>query len=115
MRALSEAEIAVYRRADGEAGDSWQPVCHPKVMTGGKPKDVCNIIADYMRWLPCAPVPKLFINGEPGMIAAIGDIRALCRSFANQSEVCVPGLHYLQEDSPEEIGQAIANWLRIMG
>jgi len=115
LRALSEAEIAVYRRADGQAGDSWQPAFDATGTADGAPEDVCDIITDYMRWLPRSPVPKLFINGEPGMIAAIGDNRALCRSFANQSEVSVPGLHYLQEDSPEEIGQAIANWLRIMG
>lgn len=115
IRALSEAEIAIYRYPDGEAGDTWQAAFQGAAGADEAPEDVCDIISDYMRWLPCSAVPKLFINGEPGMVAAIGDNRALCRSFANQSEVSVSGLHYLQEDSPEEIGQAIADWLRIMG
>jgi haloalkane dehalogenase len=58
--------------------------------------------------------PKLFINGEPGAIL-VGAMREFCRTWKNQTEVTVRGKHFLQEDSPEEIGQAISNWLDTLG
>ena len=64
-----------------------------------------------MTWLSGAPVPKLLVNAEPGAILT-GTQRDFCRTWPNQSEVTVRGSHFVQEDSPEEIGQAIAAWLR---
>ena len=62
-------------------------------------------------WLEAAEVPKLFIDAAPGIILT-GAQREYCRSWPNQSEVAVKGLHFIQEDSPNEIGQAIAGWLK---
>ncbi len=117
MRELSDAEMAVYRRPYLTPGESRRPTLTwtREYPLAGEPAAVGDIIKNFMRWLPRSPMAKLFINGEPGAIAAVGDNRALCRSFVNQSEVTVRGLHYLPEDSPDEIGQAIADWLRIMG
>jgi haloalkane dehalogenase len=56
-------------------------------------------------------VPKLFVNAEPGAIL-IGNQRDFCRSWVNQQEVTVSGNHFLQEDSPDEIGEAVAAWYR---
>ena len=70
-----------------------------------------EIVESYSNWLTqSADLPKLFINGEPGAILS-GEARAFARTFPNQSEVTVAGLHYLQEDSPAEIGEAIATWI----
>jgi pimeloyl-ACP methyl ester carboxylesterase len=77
----------------------------------GAPPDVTAIIADYAAWLEAAEVPKLFIDAAPGIILT-GAQREYCRSWPNQSEVAVKGLHFIQEDSPNEIGQAIAGWLK---
>ncbi len=56
-------------------------------------------------------VPKLFVNGDPGA-TLIGAEREFCRSWPEQTEVTVRGLHFLQEDSPDELGQAIASWVK---
>ena len=55
-------------------------------------------------------IPKLFINADPGAILT-GPQRNFCRSFRNQEEITVPGIHFVQEDSPHEIGAALANWI----
>ena len=57
-----------------------------------------------------SPVPKLFVNGEPGA-ALTGAVRDLCRTWPAQREVTVPGRHFLQEDSPDQIGEAVAAWM----
>ncbi|MHA1566040.1 MAG: haloalkane dehalogenase [Alphaproteobacteria bacterium] len=117
IRDLTEAEMAVYRRPYPTAGDSRRPILDwlNEFPFDGEPAAIDGIIKGYMKWLPRSPIAKLFVNAEPGMIGAMGENRALCRSFVNQSEVTVAGKHYLQEDSPEDIGQAIADWLVIMG
>jgi haloalkane dehalogenase len=72
---------------------------------------VVAVVDAYARWLAGADVLKLFVNGEPGSIL-VGAQRDFCRSWPNQREVTVPGRHFLQEDSPGEIGTAIAQFLR---
>jgi len=59
--------------------------------------------------LSASKIPKLFINAAPGAIL-IGAQREFCRAWPNQQEVTVAGNHFLQEDSPDEIGEAIAHW-----
>ena len=85
-----------------------------QIPLGGEPAEVVDIVRDYSVWLSGAQVPKLFINAEPGAIL-IGDQREFCRSWPNQTEVTVSGSHFLQEDSPHEIGEAIATWRRQLG
>jgi len=76
----------------------------------GEPADVVAIVEDYGRWLSTSDVPKLFINADPGSILT-GPQREFVRSWPNQTEVTVSGSHFVQEDSPHEIGDAIADWL----
>jgi haloalkane dehalogenase len=76
----------------------------------GEPADVVGIVGAYGAWLERSPVPKLFVNAEPGSIL-VGPQREYCRTWPNQQEVTVPGAHFLQEDSPAAIGRAIAAWL----
>ena len=68
-----------------------------------------KIVEDYGRWLGTSEVPKLFIDAEPGAILR-GEAREFCRSWPNTSEVKVEGIHFVQEDSPDEIGRAISEW-----
>ena len=70
-----------------------------------------KVVEDYSAWLANSDVPKLFINAEPGSILT-GRQREVCRTWPNQQEVTVPGLHFLQEASPDEIGQAVADFVR---
>jgi haloalkane dehalogenase len=109
LRGLTEEEMAVYRRPYLEAGESRRPtLTWPReIPVEGEPADVVEIVDRYAKWLATSPVPKLFINADPGAIL-VGAQREFCRSWPNQQEVTVKGSHFVQEDSPAEIGQAIA-------
>jgi haloalkane dehalogenase len=113
IRDLTEDEMAVYRRPFAEPGEDRRPtLTWPRqIPLGGEPEDVVAICQDYADWLATSEVPKLFINAEPGAILT-GPQRDFCRSWPNQAEVTVAGNHFVQEDSPDEIGAALAEWRR---
>ncbi|MFQ5853646.1 MAG: haloalkane dehalogenase [Candidatus Binatia bacterium] len=109
LRGLTEEELAVYRRPYLEPGESRRPtLTWPRELPlEGEPSDVVEIVDRYAKWLATSDVPKLFINADPGAIL-VGAQREFCRSWPNQQEVTVKGIHFVQEDSPTEIGRAIA-------
>ena len=111
LRDLTEEEMAVYRRPFQNNGEDRRPtLTWPRqIPIDGTPADVVEIVQAYADWLTEADLPKLFVNAEPGAIL-IGAQREFCRSWPNQTEVTVSGNHFLQEDSPHEIGKAIAAW-----
>ncbi|MFK7863869.1 MAG: haloalkane dehalogenase [Pseudohongiellaceae bacterium] len=112
IREMSKAEMDVYRRPFKEPGESRRPtLTWPRqIPINNEPADVVERVQSYGDWLSESPLPKLFINAEPGSIL-VGKQREYCRSWPNQTEVTVAGNHFIQEDSPHEIGQAISNWL----
>ena len=112
LRGLTEAEMAVYRRPYLEPGESRRPtLTWPRqIPIDGEPADVTAIVDGYARWLATSDIPKLFVNADPGTILT-GAQREFCRTWPNQQEVTVKGTHFIQEDSPVEIGQAIAAFL----
>ena len=114
IRDLSADEMAAYRKPFAEPGEHRRPtLTWPRqIPIDGDPEDVHDIVAAYGEWLRTSPIPKLFINAEPGAILT-GVQREYCRTFANQTEVTVSGIHFVQEDSPTEIAAAIAEWLDI--
>ena len=111
LRSLTDEEMAAYRCPYLEPGESRRPtLTWPReIPVDGEPADVVEIVGRYAEWLGVSDVPKLFINADPGTILT-GRQRELCRSWPNQREVTVKGIHFVQEDSPAEIGQAIAEW-----
>ena len=113
LRGLTETEMAVYRRPFAEAGEDRRPtLTWPRqIPIEGEPEDVVQIVQDYADWIKDAAFPKLFINAEPGAIL-IGAQREFCRTWPNQREVTVKGSHFIQEDSPHEIGAALADWMQ---
>lgn len=113
LRDFTGEEMEEYRRPFRDAGESRRPtLTWPRqIPLDGEPADVTQIVSDYAAWLSESQLPKLFINGEPGAILR-GAPRDFCRSWPNTTEVTVPGIHFLQEDSPDEIGRAVAGWLR---
>jgi haloalkane dehalogenase len=112
LRKLSEAEMAEYRRPFAQAGDRWPTLTWPRqIPIAGEPADVVQIAQDYSQWMAGNDIPKLFVNAEPGAIL-LGALREFCRSWKNQSEVTVPGSHFIQEDSGPAIGQAVAGWMK---
>jgi haloalkane dehalogenase len=112
LRTLGEEEMAVYRRPFREPGESRRPtLTWPRqIPIDGEPADVVAIVQAYADWLPGTAFPKLFVNAEPGAIL-VGAQREFCRGWRNQTEVTVRGSHFVQEDSPDEIGAALARWL----
>ncbi len=116
QRKLSDAEMEIYRRPYREPGEGRRPtLTWPRQLPiEGEPADVCEIVRSYGEWLSQSSIPKLFVNAEPGAILT-GETREYCRSWPNQTEVTVPGIHFVQEDSPDEIGRAVADWLGKLG
>ncbi len=112
LRKLSDEEMAVYRRPYLEAGESRRPtLTWPRqIPIDGEPADVTRIVDAYAAWLARSDIPKLFVNADPGAILT-GQQREFCRSWPNQTEVTVRGNHFVQEDSPAEIAQAIVEFL----
>ncbi len=113
---MSEETHNEYRRPYLEAGESRRPtLTWPReIPIGGTPENVHSIVAEYSAWLAGSDVPKLFINADPGSIL-VGRQREFCRSWPNQQEVTVPGVHFIQEDSGAAIGQAIAGFVQGLG
>lgn len=113
LRGLTEEEMAVYRAPFANPGEDRRPtLTWPRqIPLAGEPEDVVAIVADYANWMAENDLPKLFINAEPGAILT-GPQRDFCRAWRSQTEVTVKGNHFIQEDSPQEIGQAIAAWLK---
>jgi haloalkane dehalogenase len=113
LRTLSPDEMEHYRLPFSEPGESRRPTLSwpRQIPIDGEPRDVAEIVSSYANWLTHTPIPKLFIKGEPGAALAGGRLADACRTWPAQTEVAVKGLHFLQEDSPDQIGLAIAEWL----
>jgi len=112
IRQLSQAEMDAYRRPFIEHDSRLPMLVWPRELPiEGEPADVVAIVEGYGRWLAESPLPKLFIAAEPGSLL-IGRAREFCRSWSNQEEVIVSGIHFIQEDNPDEIGAALARFVR---
>ena len=113
IRQLSEAEMDAYRAPFLEPGESRRPtLTWPRELPiDGEPNDVHQIVADYAHWLSQTEIPKLLITGDPGSIMT-GARLAFAQSLKNQREVTVKGAHFIQEDSPDEIGAAVADFVK---
>jgi haloalkane dehalogenase len=115
IRQLSSAEMDHYRRPFVNPGEDRRPtLTWPRqIPLDGEPADVAKIVSDYSQWLAQSQVPKLYFHTEPGALDQ-GRSREFCRTWPNQTEVIVKGIHFVQEDSPVEIGAAVANFVRTL-
>jgi len=111
IRTLDPEEMDEYRRPYTQSGEGRRPtLTWPReIPLSGEPADVVEIVGAYAEWLSGSDLPKLFVNADPGTILT-GPQREFCRSWPNQTEVTVPGIHFIQEDSGPEIADAIRNW-----
>src|SRR5262245_5365408 len=116
LRTLSIEELTEYRRPFAEPGEGRRPTLTwvRQIPIEGEPADVAAIVAAYAEWLATSSVPKLFVKAEPGAILAGANLD-FASGLPAQAEVTVAGVHYLQEDSPDEIGRAIAGWMEALG
>ncbi len=112
MRRLQDAEMNEYRRPFATPGEDRRPTLSwpREIPIDGAPADVVALVKSYADWLAVSSVPKLFVNADPGSILT-GRQREFCRTWPNQTEVTVPGIHFVQEDSPDEIGTALATFI----
>lgn len=115
LRPLTEEEMEQYRRPFAEPGEGRRPMLTipRQVPIDGEPADVAEIVRAYSEWFAHNHVPKLFVNGNPGGVL-IGAEREFCRTWPEQTEVTIRGLHFLQEDSPDELGLAVASWVQTL-
>ena len=113
MRELGGEEMAAYRKPYLEPGEGRRAtLTWPReIPIEGEPADVAAVCEANCAWLESSDVPKLFFSADPGMMVT-GAVAERCRAFPNVTEVGVKGLHYVQEDSPDEIGQALAAWIK---
>ena len=113
IRDLTEAEMTIYRKPYLQPGEDRRPtLTWPRMIPiEGEPPEVCQVAEDYGAWLSTSDVPKLFINADPGSLL-VGRQREFCRGWPNQTEITVKGSHFVQEDSPDEIGQAVAEFVK---
>jgi haloalkane dehalogenase len=116
LRTLSDEEMAQYRHPFAEPGEGRRPtLTWPRqIPIDGEPADVVAIVAAYADWLSTSGVPKLFLKAEPGGILSSNADLSVVRRFPAQTEVTIAGVHFVQEDSPDEIGSAIAKWLKAL-
>jgi haloalkane dehalogenase len=112
IRSLSDDEMDEYRRPYRDPGEDRRPtLTWPReIPIDGDPEDVAAIVDDYGRWLSETDIPKLFIDADPGAIL-VGAQRDFCRSWPNQTETTVAGIHFIQEDSADDIGEALRQWI----
>ena len=112
IREMTEEEMNEYRRPFLNPGEDRRPTLSwpRQIPIQGEPKEVVEVVENYSNWLSSSDVPKLFINADPGSILT-GKQRDFCRSWASQEEVTVRGTHFMQEDSPDEIGKAVSRFV----
>lgn len=113
LRDMSDEEMAVYRKPFENPGEDRRPtLTWPRqIPLDNEPEAVISTVNRYGAYLAQSGVRKLFVNAEPGAIL-VGDMRDFCRTWPNQEEVTVKGSHFIQEDSPDEIGQALRVWMQ---
>ena len=111
IRDLDESEMNEYRRPFLNSGEDRRPTLSwpREIPMNGEPKNVCDLVNAYAEWMQINDMPKFFINAEPGVILT-GKMREFCRTWKNQKEISVKGLHFIQEDSPDEIGNGLSSW-----
>jgi haloalkane dehalogenase len=112
IRELSEEEMDAYREPFRDRESRLPTLIWPRELPiEGEPADVTAIVSQYGDWLAKSAIPKLFISAEPGALI-IGRSLEFCRSWPNQRETGVKGIHFIQEDAPAEIGTALATFVR---
>ena len=115
IRTLSQNDLDAYRAPFQQRKDRWPTLVFPRQLPiDGEPADVVAIVEDYADWLSRTTIPKLLISAEPGALLT-GPALAFCRTWLHQKEVTVKGIHYIQEDSPEEIGKILKDFVNEIG
>lgn len=111
LRKLSSEEMENYRKPFLQPGESRRAMLSwaRQLPLDGQPENIAKIVTTYGNWLSTSDIPKLYIEADPGTMPP--SARAFCKTWKNQVTVTAKGRHYVQEDSPDEIGMALSTWL----
>lgn len=111
LRKIDAETMAEIRRPYESPGEARRPMLSwvRQIPIGGKPEFVAELSERLSSWMTTIHTPKLFIEGDPGQIIVDRDL-TIIESWPNQGRIKVTGLHHPQEDSPHEIGKALADW-----
>jgi len=111
LRQLSEEDMEAYREPFRMSETRLPTLVFARELPiDGEPADVTAIVESYGKWMADTTFPKLLIVARPGALL-VGRALDFCRTWKNQEEVGVEGIHYIQEDSPAAIGTAIRDFL----
>jgi len=111
IRKLTDEEMNEYRKPFQTRKSRLPTLVFPRELPiEGEPADVTAIVNEYADWLSKSSLPKLLISAQPGALLTGGSLE-FCRNWPNQKEVTVKGIHYIQEDSPSEIGIALKEFV----
>ena len=117
LRDLTAAEMAAYRAPFAEPAARKPVLVWPnQIPIGGEPEEVTAIVEAYGAWLRETEIPLLHLYASPGALNPPEVAAWLAANLKNIETAFVGGgLHYIQEDQPEAIGRAVADWLRRTG
>ena len=109
----SDEEKSEYLRPFASPGEDRRPtLTWPRqIPLDGEPAEVVEEVRKNAEFHKTSDIPKLFVNADPGSIL-VGEQREFARSWQNQTEVTVKGNHFVQEDSSEEIGNALREFIK---
>ena len=82
----------------------------------GEPADLYAMSECDHAALRASIYPKLLFSGDPGALISPAAAGAFAAELRNCRHIDLgPGAHYLQEDHPTAIGNAVAAWLADIG
>ena len=110
-REFSETEQAYYRKPLLIPGEERRPTISSELPVDGVPEHTHRVVADYARWMSKNDIPKLLVKAEPGFILT-NRVYDFAKTWRNQTEVTVAGVHYIQETSPTDVGTALAAFVK---
>ena len=115
MRDIDDETMAEIRRPYAESGEARRATLSwpRQIPIAGEPADVAELVEGQAVWMTENTIPKLFVNADPGAIL-VGGQRKFCRTWPNQTEVTVAGIHFIQEDSADDIGHALRRWMELI-
>jgi haloalkane dehalogenase len=115
-RSLSEVEMDAYRAPYLDPAHRRPARVWPQeIPIDGSPARNHVRIANTYEKLKLSSTPLLLLVGEPGMIMKEEFVITLKHDLPRMDVQNIgPGMHYLQETQPTNIGTAVADWIRLL-
>lgn len=114
IRQLTQEEMNVYRAPYPTPASRKPTLVWPRELPiQGTPARNVEVVNAIGAWMKTTPIPMLHLWGRPGALNSERVAVEFVKRVRNiQSTFVGPCRHYLQEDQPEMIGRAVADWRR---